>query len=113
MAQCVPSQYQILIGYKPLSEYSQVLSIGYLKGKSAIAVARRFSGRRGNFGGERLCVRDYVLSAEGFELGQVKAYIRLQEPLDCEEDAGRFSGVLTWRCLRRLLIVKPPLSGVL
>ena len=36
--------------------------IGYLKGKSAIAVAHSFGGRERNFNGERLWARGYAAS---------------------------------------------------
>ena len=63
--------------------------VGYIKGKSAIAVARQFGGRERNFNGERLWARGYAVSTVGFEEAQIKAYIRQQEQLDasqgCEE----------------------------
>jgi putative transposase len=64
--------------------------VGYLKGKSAIAVARQFAGRQKNFNGERLWARGYAVSTVGFELDKVRDYIRRQERLDHEEDEGRF-----------------------
>jgi len=33
--------------------------VGYLKGKSAIAIARQFGGRQWNFSGERFWTRGY------------------------------------------------------
>jgi len=36
--------------------------IGYLKGKSAIAVARQFHGKKKNFAGEQLWARGYAIS---------------------------------------------------
>jgi len=35
--------------------------VGYLKGKSAIAVARQFSGRKKNFNGEKFWARGYAV----------------------------------------------------
>ena len=64
--------------------------IGYLKGKSAIAVARQFAGRKKNFSGERFWSRGYAVSTVGFEENKIRDYIRHQERLDDEEDAGRF-----------------------
>lgn len=64
--------------------------IGYLKGKSAIAVARQFGGREKNFNGECLWARGYAVSTVGLEMDKVRDYIRHQERLDDEEDAGRF-----------------------
>jgi putative transposase len=64
--------------------------IGYLKGKSAIAVARQFAGRKKNFNGEHFGSRGYAVSTVGFEENKIRDYIRHQERLDDEEDAGRF-----------------------
>lgn len=64
--------------------------IGYLKGKSAIAVARQFAGRQKNFNGEHFWSRGYAVSTVGFEENKIRDYIRHQERLDGEEDAGRF-----------------------
>ena len=61
--------------------------IGFLKGKSAITIARQFSGRERNFTGEHCWARGYAVSTVGFELEQVRAYIREQEQAD---DEGRF-----------------------
>ena len=61
--------------------------IGYLKGQSAIAIARQFAGRDRNFAGEHFWARGYAVSTVGFELEQVRAYIRDQEDAD---GAGRF-----------------------
>ena len=41
-------------------KYSVAEVIGYLKGKSAIAVARQFSGRQKNFNGENFWARGYA-----------------------------------------------------
>ncbi len=61
-----------------------------MKGKSAIAIARQFGGREKNFNGERFWARGYAVSTVGFELDKIRDYIRHQERLDGEEDAGRF-----------------------
>ena len=78
MCICIPPKYSV----------SQV--IGYLKGKSAIAVARQFGGRRRNFNGESLWARGYAVSTVGFELEQVRRYIREQSERDMKEDDGNF-----------------------
>ncbi|MFY9222424.1 MAG: IS200/IS605 family transposase [Blastocatellia bacterium] len=53
--------------------------IGYLKGKSAIAIARQFQGRQRNFTGAEFWARGYAVSTVGFELEQILKYIREQE----------------------------------
>ena len=67
-------------------KYPVASVIGFLKGKSAIAVAR-LSGQERNFTGEHLWARGYAVSTVGFELEQVRQYIREQEEAD---GAGQF-----------------------
>lgn len=71
-------------------KYSVSEIVGYLKGKSAIAVARQFSGRKQNFSGEHFWARGYAVSTVGFELDTLRDYIRNQERQDQEHEAGRF-----------------------
>jgi len=59
--------------------------IGFIKGKSAIAVARQFCGKERNFTGEHFWARGYAVSTVGFELEQVRQYIRDQESADGAE----------------------------
>lgn len=70
-------------------KYSVAEVVGYIKGKSAIAVARQFGGRQRNFNGERLWARVYAVSTVGFEKAKIRAYIKQQEQLDdsqgCDE----------------------------
>jgi putative transposase len=61
--------------------------IGFLKGKSAVAIARQVGGKRQNFTGAHFWARGYAVSTVGYELEQVKRYIREQE---AEDQAGRF-----------------------
>jgi REP-associated tyrosine transposase len=61
--------------------------IGFLKGKSALAIARRVQEKGRNFVGEHFWARGYAVSSVGFELGSVKKSIREQEKADKE---GRF-----------------------
>lgn len=61
--------------------------IGFLKGKSALAIARRAQEKDRNFVGEHVWARGYAVSTVGFELASVKKYIREQEQADKE---GRF-----------------------
>ena len=55
--------------------------IGFLQGKSAMAIARR-RGKERNFTGEHFWARGYAVSSVGFELEQVRQYIREQEAAD-------------------------------
>lgn len=78
----VQDHVHMLISIPPKYSVSEV--IGYIKGKSAIAVARQFGGRKRNFNGEKFWARGYAVSTVGFEEGKVKDYIRNQEQLDAQ-----------------------------
>jgi putative transposase len=56
--------------------------VGYIKGKSAITIARQFGGRERNFTGEVFWARGYFVSTVGLDEGMVRAYIRNQEKED-------------------------------
>ena len=87
----VQDHVHMLIKIPP--KYSVAEIVGYIKGKSAIAVARQFGGRQRNFNGERLWARGYAVSTVGFEEAQVKTYIKQQEQLDgieWQEEQGSF-----------------------
>jgi putative transposase len=76
----VQDHVHMLIKIPPKYSIAQV--VGFIKGKSAIAVARQFSGVKRNFNGERLWARGYAVSTVGFEEKAIKAYIKNQEQLD-------------------------------
>lgn len=56
--------------------------IGFLKGKSAIAVVREFGGKERNLTGEHPWARGYPVSKVSIELEQIRQYIRAQEEAD-------------------------------
>lgn len=68
-------------------KYAVSSVIGFLKGKSALAIARKFSGKQRNFNGENFWARGYAVSTVGFEEDDVRRYIREQEGND---QSGRF-----------------------
>ena len=76
----MPDHVHMCISIPP--KYPVASVIGFLKGKSAIAVAREVCGRERNFTGEHLWARGYAVSTVGFELEQVREYIRGQEEAD-------------------------------
>jgi putative transposase len=65
-------------------KYSVAEVVGYIKGKSAIAVTRHCGGRKRNFHGEAFWARGYAVSTVGFEEEQMRRYIRSQEQLETE-----------------------------
>jgi putative transposase len=60
--------------------------VGYMKGKSAITIARQFGGRVRNFTGEVFWARGYFVSTVGLDEDMVRAYIRQQENEDERQD---------------------------
>jgi len=62
--------------------------IGFLKGKSAIAIAR-MSGKERNFNGENFWARGYAVSTVGFDLPSIQKYIREQANYD-KSTEGKF-----------------------
>lgn len=72
----------MLISIAPKYKVSEI--VGYLKGKSAIAIARKFGGKQRNFNGERFWARGYAVSTVGFNKDQIVAYIKNQQKFDDE-----------------------------
>jgi len=56
--------------------------VGYIKGKSAISIARTFMGRKRNFTGESFWARGFFVSTVGIDEESVRKYIRDQEKED-------------------------------
>ena len=67
-------------------KYAVASVVGFLKGKSAIALAR-LQGKERNFNGESFWARGYAVSTVGFELDEVRRYVREQDDADA---AGQF-----------------------
>jgi len=75
----LPDHVHMCIAIPP--KYPVASVIGFLKGKSAIAIAR-LQGKERNFTGEHFWARGYAVSTVGFELEQVRTYIREQDAAD-------------------------------
>jgi putative transposase len=63
-------------------KYSVAQVIGYIKGKSAIHIARTFGERKRNFVGQHFWARGYFVSTVGRDEGVIREYIRRQEQED-------------------------------
>ena len=70
----------MLIAIPPKYAVSQV--VGYMKGKSAIHIARTYLGQRRNYSGMSFWARGYFVSTVGADEEVVRAYIREQEQED-------------------------------
>ena len=73
----MPDHVHICLSIPPKYAVSSV--VGYIKGKSAISIARKFGGRTKNFTGEAFWARGYFVSTVGLDEAMVRAYIRNQE----------------------------------
>jgi putative transposase len=96
----MPDHVHMCIEIPP--KYSVASIIGFLKGKSAIAIARQFKGKQRNFSGESFWARGYAVSTVGFELEAVKRYIQDQ---DVADRSGQF-----WSRVRYSRQGHPPLG---
>ena len=70
----------MLISIPPKYAVSQV--VGYMKGKSAIHIARTYLGQRKNYSGMSFWARGYFVSTVEADEEVVRAYIREQEQED-------------------------------
>ena len=69
----------ILVSIPPKYSVSQV--VGYIKGKSAIHIARNYAGKRKNFTGQSFWARGYYVSTAGRDEETTREYIRSHENL--------------------------------
>lgn len=75
-----PDHVHILISIPPKHSVAQVM--GFIKGKSAIHVARTYMGQRKNYAGMHLWARGYYVSTVGADEEMIREYIKHQEEED-------------------------------
>jgi putative transposase len=80
----LPDHVHMLISIPP--KYSVAQVIGYIKGKSAIHVARQFFDQKRNFVGHHFWARGYFVSTVGRDEVAIREYIRKQEAEDQRVD---------------------------
>ena len=76
----IPDHVHMLISIPPKYAVSQV--IGYMKGKSAIYLARVYGEKKRNFVGQHFWARGYFVSTVGRDETMIREYIRHQEQED-------------------------------
>jgi putative transposase len=76
----MPDHIHMLISIPP--KYSVAQVVGYIKGKSAIHIAREFLGRKKNFTGQSFWARGYFVSTVGRDEETIRRYIKKQEAED-------------------------------
>jgi putative transposase len=86
----MPDHVHMMIAIPPKHAVSQV--VGYIKGKSAIHLARVYGEHRRNFVGQSFWARGYFVSTGGRDEEVIRRYIQNQE----EEDQ-RLEQMNLWR----------------
>ncbi|WP_411913460.1 IS200/IS605 family transposase [Wenzhouxiangella sp. AB-CW3] len=76
----MPDHVHMMISIPPKYAVSQV--VGFIKGKSAIHIARVHAGRRRNYVGQHFWARGYFASTVGRDEQVIRDYIRNQEAED-------------------------------
>jgi putative transposase len=76
----LPDPVHMLLSIPP--KYSVAQIVGFMKGKSAIHIARTFMGRRRNYTGQHFWARGYYVSTVGREESIIREYIHKQEVED-------------------------------
>ena len=76
----MPDHVHMLMSVPPKHSVSNVM--GFIKGKSAIHIARVYAGRRRNFVGQHFWARGYWVSTIGKNVAAVRQYIQNQEKED-------------------------------
>jgi putative transposase len=76
----LPDHVHMLLSIPP--KYAVAHVVGFMKGKSAIHIARTFLGRRKNYTGQHFWARGYYVSTVGRDEATIREYIRKQEVED-------------------------------
>ena len=79
-----PDHVHMVIRIPPKYSVSHVM--GYVKGKSAIRMARDFMGRHQGFKGYHFWARGYFVSTVGIDERAIREYVRHQEQNDHKLD---------------------------
>lgn len=83
----LPDHVHMVIRIPPKYSVSHVM--GYIKGKSAIRMARDFMGRHQGFKGYHFWARGYFVSTVGVDEDTIREYVRDQEKNDQKLDQQR------------------------
>jgi putative transposase len=85
----MPDHVHMMISIPP--KYSVAQVIGFIKGKSAIHIAREFAGRKRNFVGQHFWARGYFVTTVGRDETVIREYIRNQEKEDRRQEQLRLN----------------------
>ena len=87
----MPDHVHGLLSIPP--KFSIANTVGFVKGKSAIQIHRRFLGRERNFTGFHFWARGYCVSTVGLDEQKIRAYIRDQEEEEKRQELLPFGGL--------------------
>ena len=73
----LPDHVHVCLSIPP--KFSVANTVGFLKGKSAIQIHRRYLGKTRNFTGFHFWARGYCVSTVGLDEEVIRAYIRNQD----------------------------------
>ncbi len=76
----ISDHVHLLISIPPKHSVAQI--VGFIKGKSAISIARTYFGRRKNFTGQSFWARGYYVTTVGRDEEVVRNYIKHQDAED-------------------------------
>ena len=80
----VSDHIHMVLGIPP--KYSVAMTMGYLKGKSAVKIHRELMKTRGTLFGRSFWARGYCVSTVGLDEKQIRRYVREQEALQKSQD---------------------------
>ena len=82
----MPDHIHMVLSIPP--KYSVAMTLGYLKGKSAIRIHRELMKTKGTLFGRKFWARGYCVSTVGLDEQRIRAYVREQEHLDKQTEQG-------------------------
>jgi len=87
----MPDHVHLLLSVPP--KFSVANTVGFVKGKSAIQIHRKFLGRQQNFTGFHFWARGYCVSTVGLDEAKIRAYILNQEEEEKRQEVLPFGGL--------------------
>jgi len=85
-----PDHVHMLLSVPP--KFSIAMTLGYLKGKSAVRIHRELMRSRGTLFGRSFWSRGYCVSTVGLDEAMIRKYIQEQEKDERDQERGLFDG---------------------
>ena len=80
----MPDHIHMVLSIPP--KYSVAMTMGYLKGKSAIRIHREVMKTKGTLFGRSFWSRGYCVSTIGLDEERIRAYVRNQQKMEQESE---------------------------